>query len=175
MNLPELKNNLRSTLLESLQDEYEKIVYTSRTIETKAQANVAIAGIFIAGAFAYLKDNITIILLYQKILLGFGIIFLIGSVIFSIIALKVRKLPAPFMGRSLNETIMLLLQIHDAQELSQRMPCLIREQIDKWVEINNKNDAANHNKAIYLWVAQLLLTTAIIFIGVLTFLSIVIR
>ena len=91
--LAQARESLLKAVIESYHEEYKVISDNCRNIEGKAQGSVAIAGIFIAGAFAYLQKNITLVL-YQKIILFIGVIFLILCVGFSILALRIRKLPA---------------------------------------------------------------------------------
>ncbi len=167
MSSPGPRESLLSTVLESYRDEYKEIVDTWRNLEAKAQANVAIAGIFIAGAFAYLRENAVPMHLYQKILLSSGIICLIITIGFSIVALRVRRLPAPPLGDYIDRLVRDLLEV-DNDEIIERMPHFMNDQIAGWRIVRNEYVKSNQLKAKFLWIGQILLVAAILAVGVLT-------
>jgi ABC-type multidrug transport system fused ATPase/permease subunit len=164
--LAQARESLLKTVLELYREEYKVIGENLHNLEGKAQGSVAIAGIFIAGAFAYLQKNITL-LHYQKIILCIGIIFLLICVGFSILALRIRKLPAAPMGQYLDKLVSDLLRGNDP-ELLQRLPLIVNDQITSWREVRIGLVAANHRKGRYVWNGQIFLVMAIAFVGILT-------
>jgi hypothetical protein len=103
---------------------------------------------------------------YQKILLGGGIICLLISVAFSIMALRIRKLPAPPMGEYLDRVVCDLLQVKDS-ELLERIPLLVQDQITGWRIVRKGLGDSNLCKAKNIWIGQILLVVAILIVGVL--------
>jgi hypothetical protein len=164
--LVQAKESLLKAVLDSYQEEYKRIINNWNRLETKAQGSVAIAGIFIAGAFAYLRENIALMQCYQKIMLGAGIICLLIAVLFSILALRIRQLPVPPMGKYVDRLVCDLLTIND-KELFERIPLLIKDQISGWRQARDGLLDSNSRKAKNVWIGQILLVVAILIVGVL--------
>ena len=169
--IAQARESLLKTVLELYREEYNVIGQNWRNLEGKAQGSVAIAGIFIAGAFAYIQKDITL-LLYQKIILCIGIIFLLICVSFSILALRIRKLPAAPMGQYLDKLVSDLFRGNDPEFLH-RLPLLVNDQITAWREVRKDLVAANQRKGMYVWIGQIFLVKAIAFVGLLTLVRII--
>ena len=95
-----IREFLRKNLFDSYRDEYKEISDIWRGLETKAQGNIAIAGIFIAGAFAFIAKPETGIHWLEKQFLIASLVFLVISVVSSVLVLKVREVYFPPMGGS---------------------------------------------------------------------------
>jgi hypothetical protein len=164
--LVQAKESLLNTVLESYREEYKRIVKNWNSLEGKAQGNAAIAGIFIAGAFAYLRENIVHMHCYQKYLLGAGIVCLLITVVFSIMALRIRQLPVPPMGEYLDKIVCDLLKVNGS-ELLERIPFFVQDQINGWRIVRKGLVDSNLRKAKNVWIGQVLLVVAILIVGVL--------
>jgi len=164
--LVQARESLLKTVLESYPEEYKEFVNNWHSLEGKAQGSVAIAGIFIAGAFAYLRENIALMNCYQKTLLGCGIVCLLITVAYSIMALRIRKLPAPPMGEYLDKIVCDLLRVKDS-ELLERIPLFVQDQIIGWRIVRKGLSDSNLRKAKNIWIGQILLVGAILIIGIL--------
>jgi hypothetical protein len=156
-----LRESLPQAVLDSYREEYKELVDAWKTLEVKAQGAVAIAGIFIAGAFAYVRD-VGQAHLYERLSLSLSIFCLMISVVLSIFALKVRTVAATPLGEHIDKLVQDLLQINSDAELLERMPRFVSEQITSWRVARTEAHESNRSKAKYLWAAQVLLTIAIL-------------
>ena len=167
----EIKQNLHRSVVEAYSNEYKELADTWRNLETKAQNAITIAGIFIAGAFAYVRDIKLETHRTEKFLLGVCVCFLIASVVLSILALRLRKIAAPFMGDTLNKLVNDLLQVSEDQEFLERLPNYYEDQITLWQQVKNETQEANRSKARFLWWAHITLVLAIVAVACLTVLK----
>ncbi|MDQ3474098.1 MAG: hypothetical protein M3447_10210 [Acidobacteriota bacterium] len=53
----EIRETWRKATLDAFLDEYREQTETWRSLETKAQGNIAVAGIFVAGSLAYITKS----------------------------------------------------------------------------------------------------------------------
>lgn len=170
--VPNIEETLRREALEAYREDYKELVDNWRSLESKAQGAVAIAGIFIAGAFAFIREIDTNTYLIEKILLVAVILFLITSVAFSVYALKIRAIAAPPFGANVERLVNDLLNIEDQSEIAERLPNYINDQISEWKKVNGEVEIAIESKAERLWRAQRALLYAILTIAVLTLVAI---
>src|SRR4028119_24929 len=96
-HLTEIKE-LRKQAITNSYDEYKELIATWRNLDTKAQGNITIAGIFIAGAFGYISKVDGQPALYEKLFFGLTIVLLITSVILAILVLRIRPVCSPPLG-----------------------------------------------------------------------------
>jgi hypothetical protein len=167
MKLSEAKESLCQTALDAYRDDYDKLTETWRSLENKAQGNVAIAGIFLAGAFAFIREIGKGSHLYEKLILSFTITSLVIGVILSVLTLRIRLVAFPPVGENVHRLVRDLLRINDAAELLSRMPLFFNDRIAEWRIVNKAVSDANRSKARHLWRAQLFLLAAILMIAVL--------
>jgi hypothetical protein len=171
--LPELRESLESSVLDSYQEENKELSETWRSLETKAQGAVAISGIFIAGAFAYIREVNLQAHRVDKIFLGTCILSLVVSVVLSIFALRVRKVAAAPIGEYLDDLVQDLLQLENDGELEERLPDFVRDQIGLWRRVVKAASATNKSKASYLLAAYVFLVLAILMVALLSILKLV--
>jgi hypothetical protein len=161
-----IREFLRKTLLDSYKDEYKELAEVWRGLETKAQGNIAIAGIFIAGVFVFLREINPHTLWVEKLILGIAVILFVISVFFSIFVLQVRQVPLPPMGSFADHMFVDLLRFND-DELRQRIGFFINDQAKAWKEVKQGILTTNETKAANLWLGQQFLLFAIAAIAVL--------
>jgi hypothetical protein len=162
------RESLLKTALDAYRDEYEKLAEIWRSIEVKAQGNIAIAGIFIAGAFAFVRDIIRPSPNCQKHIFVVALGLLVASVIFSLLALRTRSMLRPPGGEIVSKLVGDLLPLISEKDFEDRMPAFIENQIKGWKQSVEGVRKANEDKASHLWVAQLSLLAAILLVAVLT-------
>ena len=158
---------LRKSLFDSYRDEYKEFVDTIRGVETKAQGAIAIAGIFIAGAFVLLREPSSQLLFSEKALLGFSIGFFVISVFLSVRVLKVGEAYLPPSGSSVDKIFTYCLSIEHEPELAEEMIVLLTEQKAAWMKVKDENTEIIKSKAHFLLAAQYFLQMAIVLIAVL--------
>jgi hypothetical protein len=161
-------SELLKTVLASYEREYKELSETWRHIDDKAQANVTIVGIFLGATFIFVqaslvKDTTPLSLTMNK-LLFLAIILLVGSAVFSIIALKVKKVIMGPTGQHLAELVNDLLQ--EAVPSSKRIDNFLRDQTQLWATANTDIQKKNTTKACLLFIGQILLIFSIVIFAV---------
>jgi hypothetical protein len=161
---------LREKALEASYDEYKELTAAWRTLDTKAQGNITIAGIFIAATFAYLtKFNAPG--LGEKVLLLFTITFLVLCVSLSLITLLVREVPPHYLGGFMRRMVEDLEQTTE-EAFREYLPTFYQLQANLWSSTSKELIRANKVKGELLWVSQGSLLFAIFWAAMLVALKI---
>ena len=91
----DVNTELLIAALDAFKQEYDRLAKTWEQLDLKAQGTVAIAGIFLGGIFAFIT-NLRPSETTSKVALILAIVSLVLSVLFSLLALRVREvLDAP--------------------------------------------------------------------------------
>jgi hypothetical protein len=175
MDIPKIKESLREAALRTHFDEYKELAQTWRGLEGKAQGAIAVAGIFIGGAFAYIRDINPGTRLYEKVFLGMTVVFLIISVILSVLVLKTRKIPSLPLGRFVSYYVKHLVKVEAEKDFQEYLSVFFSSHSERWLAVTSRMYEVNRLKAKYLWLAQLSLMAAILTVACLTILNITIR
>ncbi len=170
--ISEKKESLKQTVLDSYREEYKDYADNWRNLETKAQGNIAVAGIFIAGVFAFLTKGNYTPNEYDRFLLLLSIGFLVASIVASIFVLQTRTVKVPPLGSFVDYQIKRILKVDDA-DFHERVRRFGLEHFNKWREVMDAMDKTVQSKADRLWIAQILLMAAILSIALLTFIKVV--
>ena len=164
---------LESTL-GAYREEYRELSESSRHLEGKAQGTAAISGIFIAAVFAFVQAISSITQpVWTQALLVTALVFLVIGVLLAVLALRVREVAAPPLGKDLETLVTDFLEIEDEGERQNRLPNLIRDQIGIWREVNEQVHEVNKNKAAMVLWSQALLVLSVGAVSILTILVIV--
>lgn len=159
--LPEIKETLQQAVLAAYQVEHKEYADNWRNIETKAQGNAAVTGIFIAGVVAFLTKGITLSDL-DRVFIIFATLALALSIIFSILALRTRDVPVPPLGSFMDYTVKRLVLITDVVDFHERYQRFDEEHFNRWRIAMDKTAVGLRKKADQLWYAQVLLVSAIL-------------
>lgn len=173
MDVNEIRHNLHSSVIEAYANEYKELAETWRNLESKAQSAITVAGIFIAGAFAYVREIKPPTHTTEKVLLEVSVGFLIASVVLSILALRLRKVAAPLMGDNMNTMVGDLLQLSDDENFLKRLPDHYNDQSGLWRKVKEETHAANQSKARFLWWSHITLVIAIVVVACITVLKVI--
>lgn len=169
--------NARETLFKAVLDayrgEYGELYQTWRNLETKAQGNAAIAGIFLAGLFAFVSDIAPQPPWWQKTLLVVSGCALGLSVLFAALVLAVRTRWSPQVGRNIEALATDLNRLDDDREVAERLPAFISDQVDVWKNGVTELQDLVHRKARNLRLAQLCLAFGVVAIVFVTLLNVV--
>lgn len=167
-------NKLRLELLEkSLQsciNEYKDKIAIFNNLDTKAQNNITIAGIFLGAMFAFLQgDNLGKFISHTHtlgiFLIGLSIISLIISIGFCLYALKIRTMSAPLESDELFRMAQDILKLEDSEFDQTISENFLRDQISVWPQILKDMYKHNEDKAIAISRGQTLIAIAIIIIA----------
>jgi len=155
----EKKAELRDKALQASYDEYKEQVAAWRNLDTKAQGNVTVAGIFIAGIFTYLS-KFTLAGLAEAGFLLLALLSLVGCVLLSLFVLRVRDVPPHYLGAFMRWMVKTLKGKTD-EAFQRYLPLLYEDHAELWHESYEKFAKKNKHKGDLLWATQLLLIFAI--------------
>lgn len=170
--ITETKEHLRKSTIDAYYDEYKEYANYWRNLEAKSQGNVAVAGIFIAAAFTVITKTEPQLSEVERLLLLLSVGFLFMSVIFSILVLRIRRIPAPPLGSFADYTVKRLLEADDA-EFHERLRRFRNDHVNKWRSVMARTAKAVQLKADRLWVAQVLLILAVLMVAALAAVKII--
>lgn len=158
-NDAELKE-VRERAIDACYNEYKELIATWRNLETKAQGNITIAGIFIAGAFAYISKASDQPFRLEKAIFGLTILLLMASVFFALLALRIRQIDLPPLGEHMVKDAMNICKTTEANyaDYARR---IFNLHAWRWGEANTELKRQNVEKGARLWLAQRLLWGAI--------------
>jgi hypothetical protein len=148
----EKRAELRGKALEASYDEYKELTGTWRTLDTKAQGNITVAGIFVAAAVAYLT-KFERPGLGEKFFLLFAVVFLVICIILSVIALLIRDVPPHYLGGFMREMVK-DLEGATAEELKVYLPAFYNLHANLWGSTSQKLSDANNVKGECLLLSQ---------------------
>jgi hypothetical protein len=154
--------------LDAYRAEYAELYQVWRNLDTKAQGATAIAGIFVAGAFAFAEDFARSNSIAQKAVIGvFG--FALGlSVLLSLSVLSVKTRWSAHVGRNIERLATDLLDLEDC-ELSPRLARFLGDQAMVWRMAVTSLRGSVASKSILLKRSQFFLGIGIVLAIVLTF------
>lgn len=156
-----MRRTLRQTVLDSYREEYKELSDVWKSLETKAQGTVTIAGIFIAAAFTFAKDLASTRLDYPgKLFLAGAIIFLIPTIILSVLVLRRRTIKWIPAGTDVEQWADDIENVPN-EELPDRARRFIDEHSGVWKETVASTKKATAEKEALLYAAQILLLFAI--------------
>jgi hypothetical protein len=158
----EIEADVKSTYVE----EYKELLSTWRDLERKAQNTVALAGIFLGGAMAFVRNLSADSSEMERILLLVTILLLSISLLSCVFVLKTRKISSPPTGESVKKIADALYKIPLEELTVERYIGFNRDQTGVWETVNNEIFAANKDKAKYLWMAQLFIILSLIIVSI---------
>jgi hypothetical protein len=167
------RGDLFKSVLDAYRVEYGELYQTWRSIDTKAQGNVAIAGIFLAGLFVYVKDIDPAGLWWQKTVLVVSGCALVFSVLIAVLVLQVRIRWSPQVGKNIEKLAHDLLDLSDESDMGNRLPAFQSDQVEGWKNSVDKIREIVTGKANKLYCAQVLLAVGVVCIAIITILKIV--
>jgi hypothetical protein len=161
------RTHLALNTLDAFRAEHQRLSSTWEQLDLKAQGNAAIAGVFLAGIFAYVtQENIAGI--FSRLVVANAVLALICSVLFSIRVIGIREVQDTPGGRDVKKLADMLIRVETEEEFLERMPDFVSEQLGLWDSATMDVSKANEDKAAWLVVAQKALSLAIGLMAVLT-------
>lgn len=165
----EFKTDLLKQAMPAYEEAYRDLKQHLRSIDEKAQGTAGLAGVFLAGAFAYSRDfpadaNPGVVSLLIVV-----VVSLISSAVIALWSQRVRELPSGPQTSLVHQWIADISQLSkfDPSELTRQV---YEEYARSWGDTNNKLIRIVHIKATILRYAQATLVFAGILVAVLTIL-----
>jgi hypothetical protein len=168
-----LLSELRKLALETYREEYRDLSEGWRNLDTKAQGLGAIAGIFLAAAFAWGRDLPVGFTEVQRFMLAGAIVLLVATTVAAVLALQVRMVAAPPLGEETAEMVTDILQMPNSGELLDRVTGFYNDQITAWKDTNIGIRSHCLGKAARIQIGQLTLLLAAVLVAVLAIVPIV--
>jgi hypothetical protein len=162
---------LWTRLIESYREQYKERWEVWRNLEAKAQGTVTIAGIFIGGVFAFIRESSNATIL-DRAGLGLTVVALILAVIWSVRVLLIRHAPTAPNGDAIAYMFWDMLEGSDA-EMLRDFKLFVRGYTRAWADVNAKLSLMNEDKAKFLGRSQRMLGAAVGLMALLTLIRIV--
>jgi hypothetical protein len=149
-------------VLEGFKSAYDDSRDNWKTLDTKAQGVVAIAGIFIAGIVSLLKDLPPGEMELPHLLLAFASIDSVGAVLCAAAALRIRPSTLPPAGKGTRDLAVGLLSPDHVPLLAELEMRFVQEQSDGWETSVKSVQGGNDKKANLLAGSQILLLGVVV-------------
>jgi len=162
------KEDLSKAVTEAYRFEYQDRSAWWRDLDQKAQGTVAIAGVLLAGAFAFVQQLETAKGLLEIILLALSVLLLLGAVALAVRALLIREVDLPPAAEAIEELAREVLASTDSQEIPERAVGLAYDQAKLWRDANQSIYNECRAKARSVALAQIAILAAAFLIAVIT-------
>ena len=169
----DIKREILQAVVQAYRDEYSEVLSKWRDLEGKAQGTVAIAGLFLAGVFAFIRQISAETQWIEQVLLCVAVLLLGLTVWYAVRVLTIRKVATPPPPKDYEDAARALVEIEEPAELDGRYVNLAYDLAKAWSETNASVGSANEGKAKSLFVAQQCLRAAIFVVALITLLAIV--
>lgn len=133
--------------------EQDELVDRWKQLDTKAQATTTIAGVFIAAAFAFVRNTGAQPLGYQKWMFATMLISLAATIGFAIFTMLIRTISLPLTTEEVAKMIKDVLEM-PSKEFERRYEGLLVDTMDRWINALNETHGAVTAKARHLMFAQ---------------------
>lgn len=167
-DLPELIESVRDSVLASYQEEFKELTANWTALEGKAQSIITIAGLFVAGVLAYVRESKAENQNFEKLFLIFSIFCLIGSILWAMRALKIRDVVKSPFGKNTDELATGLSAISSQEDYLRFKLGFFGDLKDSWIETRESIAKENERKAGYIQTANYFLISAIIAVALIS-------
>jgi len=160
------KEKIADVVKTSYVEEYKDLQDTWRDIERKAQNTVALAGIFLGGILAFVRNLAATPFNLERFLLIATIILLSVSLFHCILVLKARMIAWPLRGVYVEKLVTDLLKLTSEEFDEKRYTAFVGDQTKTWKQVNNDIYKANLDKARHLWIAQIFIILSLCLVSI---------
>lgn len=162
--------DLLKSSLDGCKDYYRDLSTQWSGLDTKAQGAGTVAGIFLAGIFAFVRDVSVESPCLERLAISLAVAFLVASIVCAIWAVVVREADE-VSSHQFSEAVEELYTLEDGAS-DERIRDFYRDQIGVWEEAIIDVKRVVDRKGLLLKVAQGLLLVAVIGAAVVTVLRI---
>jgi hypothetical protein len=147
--------------LEYAKDEQDRLLDTWKQMDAKAQGTAAIAGLFLAAAFAFVRNTGLAITAQEKVLLGVSLFALVCSIGASIWVLLLREASSPLSASQVGKMVTDALRM-PKEEASERYDALLFDTLSVWEVVTESLRSQLESKTRFLrWAQNALLVSTI--------------
>lgn len=151
--------------VEAFREEYKELSENWRHLDTKAQGNIAISGILLAAAVAFLGRTHGVPCVAERVLIVLAIANLALTIVLAVICLRVRWVEGPPHFGARQQMVSDLMQAEEQTARASRLGDLLNEEISQWTASNHETRVAVESKAKVLAWAQLAILCGTMLIG----------
>ena len=161
---------LRDTL-DAYKEEHSELSENWRNLDGKAQGVIAVAGILLAGMFAFVRTLSQAATCGERWFVTVAAISIMASIALALVVLWIRTVPAAPLGESLEPLVDDLLDSEDGME-PDRLHNLSRDHARMWKSTNVEIQKVNEFKARYVQRAQGVLMLGIVVVVIFTLIKV---
>ena len=161
------KTDLLLFAFASAEAEYKDLSETWKLLDAKAQATTAIAGIFLAAVFNFVRPPASQLPVSLRVLLGLVVVALVASVLLALLAMRIRSVPSLPASEQAAAMVTDLLETAES-EVQARHRGLLADTVNVWIPVNRKVQEANAAKAMWLERSQWSLMAAAVLVALVT-------
>jgi len=158
--------------LERMKQEHSDLLDVWKQMDSKAQATASIAGGFLAAAFAFVRNSLLSLGIFEKTMLSAAVILLVVTIGFALASMRVRVTFSPLTGGQTLKTVEDILD-KEAAEAAERYIRMLGTTLRAWAKVNDQLRKANESKSDNLRWAQSALFYSAAAVLVLTVASII--
>lgn len=167
MGMDDIRVELLKDALKACSDEYAELGRTFANLDGKAQATTAIAGIFIAAVFSFIRSDVLQLVATRLgstglLLVGLILAALLAAVVMSLICMRIRRLASPLSSSHLASMVEDMFQWGAPDQDRSVVENHLRDQIRAWRSTLEEHRKANEDKANAVLAAQTFLGLAIL-------------
>jgi len=170
VNAQSYREDLLKALVAHGAESYKEVVRVASLLEDKAQKTAALAGVFLAAGFGFIKqENLRVDSPLggssTLCLLAVALLLLVATVLVCLWVLWIRRQAAPIPMSEFREYVLELTSLQDAETTEDRQNRSRMDLASQWTAILDQQTATNLKKALRVRAAQCLLTLAILAIA----------
>jgi len=160
LNPAALVQSAQREILDTYRKESEQLASAFRDLDSKAQGTATLAGGFLAASLAFLNRREDLGIMPVRGILVISILSLIGSIVFALLALRIRTLAASPSGEDVRKLLVKIASDTDEQNRTKGLTYFYGDAAELWRRFVENRRRVNEEKAEYIWSAQkcLLLT-----------------
>jgi hypothetical protein len=159
---PESKQWLAEQLFEALRFGYKDNEEWWRVLDAKAQGSIAICGVFLAGALAFVNQLVPESPALERLFVGLGIVGLLGAVALSIVALRVREVHRPPDASKVHAQILAIFGAMSEKDAKVRSTNFLVDQAGPWLTaINDLEGIASRKAQLVRWSQTVMLCAVV--------------
>lgn len=163
---PDIVKSTSRLLISHVKEEYNELCANWRDVERKAQTNLAIIGIFIAGILLVLRiypDPST----FRIILVFISLLLLSLTAIFSLLALMIKEVDTLEDSRDVLDASQEIFNSKNDKQATRLLRNFVSDRLEAYNSLNRSVHSVSQKKAKNVYIAQWLLITSIISVATL--------
>lgn len=166
-DITKIKRELIQFAYDRSEHEHNELSETWKLLDTKAQATAGIAGVFVAAAFAFVRNTYLQVNFTEKFLLSLALVLLTVSIFSAVLGMVIRPVSMPLSGADTAKSVDDIFHQPEA-EWATRQINLIADTVNQWDQVNDEIRKILETKGNRIKLSQAALVAASIVITAMT-------